>query len=452
VVGGSNPLTPTSKSGSKNSRKGNKKLPHRTSVNKTVNTFVNTRDLASLFFELLSNLQQEYQLSDRSLARELGISPAYLSYLKRGKRPLNARLVTNIVSVVPGLEEIFLETLNDSGMYFANTYIGEMKDRAGNTQLDYVVAQFIQAKQIEGCSEKTISFYEDNLGRFSWWVKTNDIPLNVLEITHAHLRAFLFYVKTTTNRWGVGSTSSRNLPSMSTVDAYWRTLQSLFTWLVREEIIDEKENPLKKIPRPKVLKKLIDAIPLEMIKKALALWNPDTLIGARNRTIIMILLDTGIRLLEISKLMVSDINVSTGILLVWRKGGKQGEVILGKMALEELRNYIEIKNKYLSTPYLWIQKNCQPFKYGGIQVMIRRHKKLGGGYRWSPHTFRHTFALNYLLNGGDTFTLQILGGWEDLEMPRRYTSSLKAKDAFRIHRKASPGDRLMNIDPEDTPE
>ena len=90
---------------------------------------------------------------------------------------------------------------------------------------------------------------------------------------------------------------------MSTVDAYWRTLQSLFSWLVREEVIDEKNNPLKKIPRPKVLKKLIDAIPLEMIKKALDLWSPDTLIGARNRAIIMILLDTGIRLLEISKLI-----------------------------------------------------------------------------------------------------------------------------------------------------
>jgi site-specific recombinase XerD len=452
VVGGSNPLTPTIYLASGNRHKGNKPPPFPRSVSKFVNTFVNTGEIRSIFFELLATLLKEYRLSDRTLAKQLGISPAYLSYLKRGKRPLNTELATRIVGVLPGLQELFLDTLNKTRPLYANTLVEDMKDRGQDYNLEEVIKQFIQAKQIEGCSKKTIIFYEQNLERFVWWAKAYDVPFNVGEITHRHLRSFLYYVQTTPIRWGIGSSSSRKLPSMSTVDAYWRTLQSLFSWLVREETIDEKENPLRKIPRPKMPKKLVEAIPLELIRQALDLWNPDTLTGARNRAIIMILLDTGVRLLELSNLMVSDIDIESGIISVWRKGGKQGQVMLGKMALGELRLYISFKGKYQNTPYLWIQKNGQPFRYVGIQMMIRRHKKLGGGCRWSPHTFRHTFALNYLLNGGDPFTLQILGGWEDLEMPRKYTSSLKAKDAFRVHQKASPGDHLMNINTEDSTE
>jgi site-specific recombinase XerD len=78
----------------------------------------------------------------------------------------------------------------------------------------------------------------------------------------------------------------------------------------------------------------------------------------------------------------------------------------------------------------------------GIQTMIRRLHKLGGNVRWSPHTFRNTFAINYLRNGGDPFTLQILGGWEDLNTPRHYCAALKVEDAFAVHRNVSPADHM----------
>jgi len=84
--------------------------------------------------------------------------------------------------------------------------------------------------------------------------------------------------------------------------------------------------------------------------------------------------------------------------------------------------------------------------------MIRRLKKLGGNVRWSPHTFRNTFAINYLRGGGDPFTLQILGGWEDLEMPRHYCAALKVEDAFKIHFRVSPADAIKLKDTRYKPE
>jgi len=88
----------------------------------------------------------------------------------------------------------------------------------------------------------------------------------------------------------------------------------------------------------------------------------------------------------------------------------------------------------------------KPIKGEAIQSMVRRLKKLSHGIRWPPHTFRHTFAINYLRSGGDSFTIQILGGWEDLETPRRYSAALRAEDAFRIHEKASPADKLGSLE------
>lgn len=60
----------------------------------------------------------------------------------------------------------------------------------------------------------------------------------------------------------------------------------------------------------------------------------------------------------------------------------------------------------------------------------------------TPHTFRNTFAANYLRAGGDPFTLRILGGREDLEMPKHHALALRVNAAFKVHQKASPIDNI----------
>ncbi len=90
---------------------------------------------------------------------------------------------------------------------------------------------------------------------------------------------------------------------------------------------------------------------------------------------------------------------------------------------------------------LWVSKTGFPLKNRGIQSIFRRLKVIGGDVRWSPHTMRVTFAINFLRAGGDVFSLQTLGGWTDLDMPSHYTAALKAEDALRAHRNASPVER-----------
>jgi site-specific recombinase XerC len=118
---------------------------------------------------------------------------------------------------------------------------------------------------------------------------------------------------------------------MSTVDAYWRILQSLFTWLVRENVIDIEDNPIKRIPRPKV-QKVVQNIPLELIRKALVKFGRATFLYVRNCAIILILLDTGMRLSECSGIKMADINLGTGLIRILGKGGVKRLVSIGKTA------------------------------------------------------------------------------------------------------------------------
>jgi len=123
------------------------------------------------------------------------------------------------------------------------------------------------------------------------------------------------------------------------------------------------------------------------------------------------------------------------------KGDKPNVVHIGDTTLSYIQKYLETREN-ISNEYLWINQNGKRTQKSAIQIMIRRLSKYGGDYRWTPHTFRKTWSINMLRGGAGVFSLQILGGWKDLEMPRRYTRAMNIEDAVRVHKKASPGDRL----------
>ncbi|NQS88770.1 tyrosine-type recombinase/integrase [Patescibacteria group bacterium] len=325
---------------------------------------------------------------------------------------------------------------------FATLYIGDMLHNKND--IEKLIQNFLIAKQVEGKSKATLSFYSQNLTRFLWWLKENNHHLAIEAIDTNVIRTFFSYVHNSPKRWQVGSQSSQQPASMATVDAYWRTLQSLFSWLIKEGAISPDINPIQRIPRPRVPVKVIQDIPLELIKTALDLWDENSFVGARNRAIIIMLLDTGMRLMECAGLSISDIYLEKGYLKIWGKGQEQRWAHLGSIAKKALKQYLEMRSEYDNNA-LWLNLSGKPFSRAGIQTMIRRLSKLGGNVRWSPHTFRNTFSIGYLRAGGDPFTLQILGGWKDLEMPRRYCAALKVEDAFRVHEIASPADKLSEV-------
>jgi len=277
-----------------------------------------------------------------------------------------------------------------------------------------VIEDFKKAKQAEGRSRDTVAFYYENLNRIAWFLETNGMAADVHEIAVNHIRSLLVYVNTAVNRWQIGSTSSRKPGSKTTVDAYWRTFQGFFSWI---------------------------DLPLPLIKKAAEACGDNYFKHVRNKAMILVFLDTGIRLGGCYSMTVNDTNPETGLATVWEKGGQDVTVHLNETAKAALKEYLALRSRF-SGNSLWLKDDGTPLTKSAIQSMIRRLRKYGMDLRWTPHSFRATFAINLLRGGADTFTLQTLGGWKDLEMPRRYTRALTIEDAIRVHKKASPADRM----------
>jgi len=167
-------------------------------------------------------------------------------------------------------------------------------------------------------------------------------------------------------------------------------------------------------------------------------------LGSRNRSLILILVDSGLRLSELASLKLQDIDVENGWVKVMGKGNKERVVRIGKTAQKSLWRYLVYRGES-SKQVLWLSEEREPLRGSGIQSSIHRVKKRAGiNETGCVHRFRHSFALSFLRADRNPFNLQYLLGHNSLEMVRRYTATLGMEDALKAHEKASPAD-LLNL-------
>ena len=166
-------------------------------------------------------------------------------------------------------------------------------------------------------------------------------------------------------------------------------------------------------------------------------------------TILLLLLDSGIRVSELVNINHEDVNLSEGWIKISKgKGGKERIVPVGSVVQKALWKYINHCRPQPLTQKvtrLFLSDDGLPLTRSGIQQMLRRYGKRAGisGVRCSPHTFRHTFAKSYLVNGGDIFSLQKILGHSSLASVRIYLN-LFGTDIKKQHQKYSPADNLVN--------
>jgi integrase/recombinase XerD len=157
----------------------------------------------------------------------------------------------------------------------------------------------------------------------------------------------------------------------------------------------------------------------------------------------MVLLDTGIRVGELTRLTIGDINLETAELSVlpFRSGLKSRPrtIPLGAQTRKALWRYLsarEIKHKEAS---LFVSGNERQLSTNAVLHVIRDIGERAGVTKCHPHRFRHTFAIEYLRNGGDIFTLKRILGHSTLKTVEHYLSLVQS-DVQTAHRKASPVD------------
>jgi integrase/recombinase XerC/integrase/recombinase XerD len=218
----------------------------------------------------------------------------------------------------------------------------------------------------------------------------------------------------------------------SPVGDYYRCVKRFLNWMVEERVL--KQNPMATIHPPKVPRKIIAPFTTEHIKSLLLLCDDRKFLGARDRAIILMFLDTGLRLSELTNIQIKDVDFDRETIRVMGKGARERVVRIGRTAQKALLHYLLKRQDDLSR--LWVSEERKPFNPRGVAMMIQRLGERAGidGVRCSPHTFRHTFATQALLNGAGEFEVQSLLGHEGLVMTRRYTASLRSEAAVEGHR------------------
>ena len=203
-------------------------------------------------------------------------------------------------------------------------------------------------------------------------------------------------------------------------------IKAYFTYLTDIGIIDI--NPMIRMKKPKTDNKIIYSFNKQDITDIMNNFDKGEFIGFRNYTIMNILFGTGIRKSELLNIALSDFDWACNTIKIYGKGRKERLVPMGytlqKIVLAYIRKRKEYlaEHKYNNSIKLFISKDGRPLSVGGLNTLFRflRDGKKTWSTRVSAHTFRHTLAKYFLLNGGDLFTLQKILGHEDISITRLY--------------------------------
>jgi site-specific recombinase XerD len=315
-----------------------------------------------------------------------------------------------------------------------------MNDALSDDRIETLVEGFALRNRSLNRSNATTRWHSDNLRDFVGFLHSRKHSLRVDEITPKVIRAYIIHLqsKRRYDSHPLTPVQEQKL-SPQTVRARVVTLKAFFAWLQRDGYTEH--NVMKNIESPQVPQRLMTVLSQEEVERILSAVNPRTPLGRRDLAIMMSLLDTGIRCAELSGLKLGDVHISRGYLKVMGKGSRERLVPLGATARRALIEYIRSYRPASTSENVFLTETGKPMTVGGIQLMIRRLGRRCGVSRLHAHLCRHTFATNYLMSGGDIFTLQQILGHSSLEMVRRYVN-LSSEYVIGQHNRFSPLDTM----------
>ena len=259
----------------------------------------------------------------------------------------------------------------------------------------------------QGYSPATVGHVSRCLAYFSDFIGGIE---DVGAVSGDSLRKFIVYLRTRKVWQGQGRQCAREVRP-ATINTYARAIKSFWGWLEREGTISS--NPLAGVPAPRFPKKLPRIYSEQEINKILnhVLKHP------RERVIFEILLDSGIRLSELTGLNIADVELGSGRIRVFGKGSRERNAYISSSTAHCVRDYIRnYRPEPVAEDRLLLRVDGFPLCAGRIQHILQvLGRKAGIGKRLSPHNLRHTYATMCLKNGNNLEYLRIALGHTDIK-------------------------------------
>jgi integrase/recombinase XerD len=277
-----------------------------------------------------------------------------------------------------------------------------------------------------GLSKNTLDSYSGDLVRYQSFLG----GLGIVEIEETSKMEVMTYLLSLRKRDLSNKTVARSIA----------VLRGFYRWLADEGVL--RGNPLEDMESPRTTRSLPEVLSLDEVDSLLNQPDSSNPIGMRDKAMLELLYATGLRVSELTNLVLNNINLEAGYLMVLGKGAKQRIVPMGQEALHWLKRYLEESRKRLlggnRSPHAFVSQWGRGMTRQGFWKIIKKYALMAGIRKnISPHTLRHSFASHLLEGGADLRSVQTLLGHVDISTTQIYTHVTRER-LKKIHARYHP--------------